>query len=234
MTTRHVLTVLACCLPALLAPVARADVPCDLPFDVAARYGDRIAFDVMREGSKVGEHETRFDREGEYLKVTSAMKLKVKVLFIPVYKFRYTSEELWCGDRVHALKAEVNDNGDRNAFIAERKSDKLVIEEGQTVEAVNDAILPTNHWNPAILDDNTVLNTLTGNLNNVEIIKRDEEVVETRNGQILATRYEYQGDLQTEAWYDDDGRWVKLRFEARDGSTIEYVCTSCAAGADRS
>lgn len=234
MSIRRILTVFACCLPAFAVSKVLAETSCALPFDVTARYGDRIAFDVIREGSKVGVHETRFDREGEFLKVTSAMKLKVKVLFIPVYKFRYNSEGLWCGNSIHALKAEVNDNGDRNSIVAARKADKLVIGDGQAALTVTDDVLPTNHWNPAILDDNTVLNTLTGNLNNVEIIKRDPEMVETRNGQIRATRYEYQGDLETEAWYDDEGRWVKLRFEAKDGSTIEYVCTSCAAGTGKS
>jgi hypothetical protein len=33
--------------------------------------------------------------------------------------------------------------------------------------------------------------------------------------------------LNTEVWYDDLGRWVKMRFNGPDGSAIEYVCRRC-------
>ena len=45
-----------------------------------------------------------------------------------------------------------------------------------------------------------------------------------------ATRYAYTGDLDNEVWYDDVGRWVKMRFKGRDGSTIDYVCRRCQGG----
>ena len=44
---------------------------------------------------------------------------------------------------------------------------------------------------------------------------------------MAATRYAYSGDLKADVWYDDAGRWVKLRFRGRDGSVIEYVCRRC-------
>jgi len=51
--------------------------------------------------------------------------------------------------------------------------------------------------------------------------------VETERGDVFATHYVYSGELDTEVWYDDEGRWVKMRFKGRDGSTIEYVCRRC-------
>ena len=56
------------------------------------------------------------------------------------------------------------------------------------------------------------------------------ENVVTEIGRIPATRFAYSGDLQNEVWYDDAGRWVKMRFKGRDGSTIEYVCRRCQGG----
>ena len=234
MNIRISLAALSCIALVATASGAKAEPSCAAPPDVEARYGDRIAFDVVREGSKVGNHETRFDREDGMLKVTSEMKLKVKVLFIPVYKFQYEAEEVWCGDSIQALRAKVNDNGDKLSFAADRMADGFVIRLGEAEEVVEADILPTNHWNPNVLDDNTVLNTLTGNVNRVDIINHGEEVIKTGSGEIRATRYEYRGELETEAWYDDAGRWVKLRFEAKDGSTIEYVCTTCSVGTGKS
>ncbi|RMF07888.1 MAG: hypothetical protein D6763_11325 [Alphaproteobacteria bacterium] len=192
-------------------------------------YGDRVAFEVRREGRRVGFHETRFDWQGDFLRVTSEMRLTVKFLFVPVYEFRYEAEELWCDDALYTLEAAVNDNGERKAFSVRRHGPQLLID-GDERKTIPGDVVTTNHWNPVVLDDRVVLNTLTGKLNKVEIEPVAIETVETLNGPIEATRYRYSGDLETEAWYDEQGRWVKLRFKARDGSTVEYVCITCDAG----
>ena len=57
------------------------------------------------------------------------------------------------------------------------------------------------------------------------------ETVMTENGPVTATRYRYSGELETEVWYDDAGRWVKLRFKGREGTPIAYKCRRCQGGA---
>jgi hypothetical protein len=88
-------------------------------------------------------------------------------------------------------------------------------------------LFPTNHWNSNVLHERRVLNTLTGQINKVRIEARQRERVTTERGEIEATRYAYTGELQTEVWYDDMGRWVKMRFAGRDGTPIDYVCQRC-------
>ena len=58
-------------------------------------------------------------------------------------------------------------------------------------------------------------------------------MVATERGPVMATRYAYSGELQTEVWYDECGRWVKMRFAGRDGSIIDYVCRQCQGGGAR-
>ena len=72
-----------------------------------------------------------------------------------------------------------------------------------------------------------MLNTLTGQINNVNIKLLGNDDVITENGKIKANYYRYTGDLNTEVWYDADSRWVKMRFEGKDGSKIEYRCIRC-------
>jgi hypothetical protein len=64
-------------------------------------------------------------------------------------------------------------------------------------------------------------------LNKVLIIAQGSEIIPTENGLIKAKRYTYSGDLNNEVWYDNEGRWVKMRFKASDGSIIDYVCKLC-------
>jgi hypothetical protein len=78
------------------------------------------------------------------------------------------------------------------------------------------------------LGSKEVLNTITGKPNAVNISASQIEMLRTTSGTLPATRFIYDGELETTAWYDTDGRWVGLAFEARDGSTITYRCMSCA------
>ena len=101
---------------------------------------------------------------------------------------------------------------------------------GQRSYVTPGQVFPTSHWHGAVVSEQRVLNTLTGLVNEVRIEARGREPVETESGMVAAGRYAYSGDLNTDVWYDDCGRWVKLRFQARDGSTIDYVCRRCQGG----
>ena len=111
-----------------------------------------------------------------------------------------------------------------------RSGDRLRIENTTEFFTASVPLFPTNHWNPEVLRQTRVLNTLTGRINRVRIEPQAQETVATEHGDVPATRYAYTGELETEVWYDDAGRWVKMRFKGRDGSTIEYVCRRCQGG----
>ena len=84
-------------------------------------------------------------------------------------------------------------------------------------------IFTTNHWHADIINQNKVLNTLSGKINQIRIQPEGEEMVKGKCAEISAKRYAYTGDLKdTSVWFDRAGRWVKLQFLARDGSTITY------------
>ncbi len=95
--------------------------------------------------------------------------------------------------------------------------------------------LPTEHWNADVVNDRAVINTITGQVNVVDVTFVGLEQVETENdGPVTARHFVYRGELNNEVWYDEKGRWVKMRFPAKDGSTIEYRCVSCGRGASTS
>ncbi|WP_169570023.1 DUF6134 family protein [Sneathiella limimaris] len=191
-------------------------------------YGQKHEFLVKRNGSVVGKHLLQFEKDESSLIAKTDFNVAVSLLGIPLYKFYYKSEGIWEEGKLKSLEVNVDEQG-------EKKSIRLISSEngflvnGQTLPSSSDLLLPTNHWNPAVLQQNQVFNTILGKLNRVEIANKGQEIVEVRNGSILATRYEYSGELNLEAWYDRDGRWVKLRFLAEDDSVIEYFCLTCKA-----
>lgn len=217
-----------------VAPLAASVMLAGLqPTDAASAadaYGGDIRFDVMRRGKRVGKHVTRFygSADGE-VRARSEMEIKIKALFVTVFRFNYTSDAVLGPDGLTAIesgtgrgkKAELN-KGERvgDDFTWIRKDG-----DGYTVPAAG--LYSTDHWNPAVLTQNRVFNTITGKINSIKIEPVGYEMVETGTGPRRALKVQYSGDLDSRAWYDEQGRWVGLEFEAQDGSTIRYVCTQC-------
>lgn len=196
-------------------------------YDPMRLYGPHVEFDVLRNGTKIGTHHIRFSGTADDLTVDSESKLQIDFLFFTAFRFHYQSTARWKDGMLKKLVAKVDDNGKKTSFTAQRAGNRLRIVRAQQAEYADLPLFPTNHWNPGVLREVRVLNTLTGRMNLVAIKPEEQQPVITNVGNRMATRYRYNGQLQTEVWYDADGRWVRMRFAGRDGSTLDYVCRQC-------
>lgn len=201
--------------------------------DPRSLYGKTIVFDVHRNGEKVGHHHVVFENSEDSLKVNSTFQLEIKLLFIVAYRFTYISDEVWQNGQLIELKSDVNDDGDKALIELSRDTSGLKISGPEGTEMTSGPLYVTTHWNSAVINENRVLNTLTGRINRVDIKRLKTEIIDTENGPVSATRFAYTGDLDTEVWYDDTGRWVKMKFKGRDGSDIEYKCIKCQGGVEQ-
>lgn len=197
-------------------------------------YGNKIEFDVFRDGEKVGKHIVRFKELslGKF-EVTSRLDLQITFLKIPVYDYAYFSKALWKKGRLIALTVSIDDDGEKSSIHASTQRKTLVVVGRKGKSIVPHAIFPTNHWNAAVLRENQVLNTLSGEISQVKITRRPIEKIRAEGRWIEATKYQYAGDIDTTVWYDHQGRWVKMRFPAKGGAIIDYECTACGIGSKR-
>ncbi len=193
-------------------------------------YGDEILFDVERNGSIIGFHRTHFEWIDDGLHVSNQFQARIKILFINAYRFLYDSKAIWSKGLLQALTVTVDDDGEDFAMRATADKHGIQIEHGKASFRAVGTLFPTNHWNSKVIYETRVLNTLTGRINQIRITPTGREEVATEVGPVMATRYRYTGDLETEVWYDDTGRWVKLRFNGNDGTPITYQCRRCQGG----
>jgi hypothetical protein len=192
------------------------------------RNNNKISFDVIRNGDVVGHHVTTFLHEGSDLTVESKMNLKITLLGIPVYSFDYKSLEKWSDGVLTQIDVDVKDGADQFKISSLLNEQSLTIISSSETFTISGEIISTNHWNADIVRESRVLNTLTGKINQVKLVNMGEESIQIKDSEILATRYDYSGELEdTSVWYDSNGRWSKLEFKARDGSIVEYICTTC-------
>lgn len=200
------------------------------PVDPFLLYGSAIDFDVYRKGEKVGFHRVRFDGDRNNLRAQSEFSVRIDVFMIPVYRYLYRSESRWRRGTLERLEASVDDDGTTSDVAVNTQGGRLRIKTPEKLVITVPPLFPTNHWNHRVTAEDRVLNTLTGRINSVRIEARGRETVMTERGAVTATRYAYTGDLKTEVWYDAEGRWVKMRFDGKDGTEIEYICRRCQGG----
>ncbi|WP_308910314.1 DUF6134 family protein [Pseudokordiimonas caeni] len=208
-----------------LVPASSVGEVADQPQCVAAASpADELvspaAYDVYRNGKKIGEHTIQLEQEGGRLVADIRTRMRVKLLFVTVFRYDYTSREVWCGDRLRQISTHVDDNG------TDRKVE-LTADEIAELEAAHGKFATTNHWNPAAMQASALFNTITGKVNKVSIQPVDGE-------QPDANTYAVTGDLNIRSSYDDDGNWLGMRFRHKDGSEIEFRRTDGAPDGDSS
>lgn len=199
--------------------------------DPIALYGPRILFDITRDGDPVGQHDVRFEAGPDgRIQVAVAFEVAIRWLGFTVYRYHYRSTATWRDGRLLTLTAEQNDDGARSRVRAETQDRSLVVDGPRGRWSDKGAIFPTNHWHAGVLSQDMVLNTLSGARAMVEIRHDGRDIVDTAGGSVAAWRFTYSGDFESTVWYDDAGRWVKMRFAAKDGSVIDYRCVVCRPG----
>ncbi|MGH7091741.1 MAG: DUF6134 family protein, partial [Stellaceae bacterium] len=156
--------------------------------------------------------------------------IAVKFLGVTVYRYNYQSQETWRGGELAGLVSVVNDDGTVTRVDTSRKDDTLVVNGPEARnEVVALPILPSTHWDAQVIDASRVLNTITGKVAAIKVVKLGPETVTVAGKPHPAMHYRYAGDIQAETWYDQAGHWVKLRFAGKDGSIIDYSCLRCVA-----
>ena len=195
--------------------------------ETMALYGDQISFDVFRNGSKIGEHDVHFKKQGPHLFVHSTLDLKIQFLFLTAFSYSYDSRATWSRGKLREIATKVDDDGVAFELSAQRTGDQFQVTHTHGSYQTGTPLYPTNHWNERVVSQRRVLNTLTGLINNVTIAQGQTEMVQTESGIIPAIHFKYAGELENEVWYDSAGRWVKMRFKGKDDTPIDYICRLC-------
>lgn len=196
--------------------------------DVNRLYRGGIVFDVLRDGRLVGRHDVTFSSdENGLLWAVSNLKLKVDFLGFFSYRFDYRSASQWDDGKLLRIDADTNDDGTRQIVSAQYRDGSLQIFPAEGKPIVSESLFPTDHWNAGVLGQTKVLNTISGKIAKVSIEPKEYEAVVAEGRSVMARRYVYSGDIATTVWYDDSGRWLKMRFRGNDGSSIEYSCRRC-------
>lgn len=212
-----------------MSSVAMADSTKSDFMDPVALYGPEARYEILRNGDEVGEHRISFQRQGDAIIAEARSEIAVPFLFMTAYRFDYESRSVWRDGTMVGLDAVTSDDGNKSEVSIGWVNGKLQVTAPTGSEVLDAPVPPTEHWSKTFISQGNLINTITGRVNEVRLSKLSNAFVPTATGMARADRYLLAGDLNLETWYDTDGRWLGMRFQGKDGSTIEYRCRNCPA-----
>jgi hypothetical protein len=183
-------------------------------------------FEVRLDDTPIGEH--RFELTGSPADGTlkSDAAFTVRVLGIPVYRYRHSATERWRDGCLEALQASTDDNGDKSQVDARKEGAALRIDPGagKAAESAAGCVMSFAYWNPAIRQQPRLLNAQTGALEPVKIERLGTGSVTVRGQAVPAVRWRLSGPKQPiELWEAAaDGAWIGLDSTVSGGKRLTY------------
>jgi len=194
------------------------------PFASVPKSGS-LDYAVMRNGNSIGNFSIRFRRDGENLKVAIDSKIEYRLFFIRLYYHFHQSREIWRGNRLISMKSVTDDNGEEKVLNVSENNNVLDVEGPKGATQVSAETPPASFWNMAALESLQMIGTISGGIETIKAQFIGDETIEIKGRPVKTKHYRMAGDIKRDLWFDteDNLALAHLRFEARDGSTIEYV-----------
>lgn len=184
--------------------------------------GAGLAFEVRRNGRRIGQHALDFRRDGDELAVAIAIDLRVRFGPIPLYGYMHHNEERWKAGELTRMTSETDDNGTPHRVVVERVADGLKATSPAGTWSHPAASYATTYWHRRFLDRPHWINSQTGEPAACEVAPAGRERIATTGEPIDADRYQVKGVLTLDLWYRNDF-WAGLAFPGPDGSEIRYL-----------
>ncbi len=193
----------------------------------APAYGvagqERIAFDVIRQGSVIGTHQVVLEQSGSTLRAHIDCTLRVGFGPITFFRYHHQGVEVWQDGVFQSLDTTTDNNGEQLAVSARRVPGGIGIRTRDAAPRLAPAnTLPLTHWNVACMHA-PLFNPQDGTPIAESATCAGPDRVTLGNGrEITATRYDLRGAAPINDWYDNGGTWTALRAEVKDGSILHY------------
>ncbi len=180
-------------------------------------------FDVYLDDKRIGQHTFRVepDDRGGHI-VRSEARFDVKVLMIPVYRYRHAAEERWSGTCLTSIESSTTVNGKRSALNGRRVEGAFEL----TVTSSDDALTTSlpgcistyAYWDVTTLErHDQLLNSQTGSYEFVQLSASAPGEMALR-GATFVIDLEYAADRWQSLSTLRDGRRLEYRLTATDGS----------------
>ena len=222
---KKILMILAATFSLVVFPSFAAPPPGGPTVSESGSRPQQWRFRVSLGDKEIGEQVFKLDRRGERSTVSIAADFDVRYVALSFYAYKHRNTETWRGDCLESIDATTDDNGKQLAVQGSRASDGFRVKASQGQRLLPECIMSFAYWNPEFLRQGRLLNSQTGEFENVTISRIGPERIQVRQRPVDATRYKLKGaGIDIDLWYADDRDWVRLESEVnRSRLTYELI-----------
>ena len=219
----------------LLVAAAALNMTWSVETAAADTYHADWRFEVLLNDKSIGFHSFSLTGDAERQILSTEAQFDVRFLFVNAFRYRHDNTEIWGNGCLDNINATTDKNGDFLTVRGQRSGDRFLLE-GQPAEPLPGECIQTfAYWNPDILDSSRLLNSQTGELEEVSVTRESLDAIDINGQSVEAVRYR----LRTKSgvitlWYsnDESRRWLALEAPARGGQTLRYVPVQIPAADD--
>lgn len=188
-------------------------------------------FNVLLNDKEIGYHRFNVVDDGRRQLLETEASFDVKILFINAFRYRHRNTERWENDCLVSIDAMTDNNGDALEVRGASSDGGFDLTSQRGTERLDGCVQTFAYWNPSILDSRRLLNSQTGEYEDITVTLEGDDVVDVGDETVAAKRYRLTakgGDIRL--WYSsDDSRWLALEAPAKGGRTIRYEPVSVPA-----
>jgi hypothetical protein len=183
-----------------------------------------LRFRVLLEDREIGYHHFALSQLGNSaLEVNSEARFAVRVLFFDAYRYAHDATEVWSEGCLARLSARTVDNGERLRVSGERDDGVFSVRHPEGESELPGCVRSFAYWNPALLDQQRLLNVQTGEYVAVGVEPLGEEIIRVRDAETTAQRYSLRApEFQVDLWYSAQGEWLALESVVAGGRRLRY------------
>ena len=201
----------------------------------AETYQADWRFEVLLNDKPIGFHSFSLTGDAERQTLTTEAQFDVKFLFINAFRYRHDNAEIWGKGCLNSINAKTDSNAEFLSVRGQRSDNVFRLEGQPTGPLPGECIQTFAYWNPDILDSSRLLNSQTGELEDVTVIQEDLDAVDINGKTVEAIRYRLLARSGTiTLWYSNDAsrRWLALEAPAKGGRTLRYIPVRIPAADD--
>jgi hypothetical protein len=156
--------------------------------------------------------------------LTTEASFDVKFLFITAFRYRHQNTEIWNDGCLASIDASTDSNGQQFDVRGEIGDGSFNLLSAEGLMMLPRCVQTFTYWNPAILESQKLLNSQTGDYEDVSVTLEAREQVTVAGERVDALRYRLSaqsGDIIL--WYSStDNTWIGLEAPAKGGRKILY------------
>ena len=181
-------------------------------------------FNAILDDDPIGFHRFELTKKNSVTHIKTTAEFDIKFLFMTVYSYRHSNHEVWESSCLTAMNSRTDDNGE-DLFVAIDKQDQVLRIDTPNSSVANDSCLKIfAYWDIELIQSNTLLNSQTGELNDMTLTFVGEEEIKAMNKVVNAKRYKLLGKgVEIDLWYSLTNEWLGLQSILDNGSQLKYT-----------